>query len=218
MVIKRKGVGLVVGLFVLLLALNSWSAFSFSVSNSITGNSIKESISNFYETSSATHRAILLLQVFLFIIILIASFFVFRSFKHKKKISKKDFFPEETNKRARTDLDILYEMLKKKDKVGLDEIELAFGVSYEVAMGWAKILENGDLAEVDYPRFGKPILKCVRENVASRNLLKENMKNEKKVKVKVKKSPKKSTDKNNFSKKIKNAKKSAAKTKRVTKK
>jgi len=57
-----------------------------------------------------------------------------------------------------TDIDNLYAVLKVKKRVTLPNAAKVYGVSEEVMMNWAKALESGGLAVVDYPRFGEPEL------------------------------------------------------------
>ncbi|MBS3087697.1 hypothetical protein J4226_03820 [Candidatus Pacearchaeota archaeon] len=166
MVIRRSGVallGLLVGLF---LIVASWPYLSYladSPANGLTGNSIREAVNIFYETSSINQRIFILSQVLLLLIIIVAAFFIVRRFRKKEILSKGDYLIKDGTRRSRTDLDILYEMLKKKKEIDLEDIEGVFRVDPEVALGWAKVFENGDLAEIDYPRFGKPVLRLLEK-------------------------------------------------------
>jgi hypothetical protein len=181
MVIQKTGVillGFLVGLF---LVVASWPYLAYQAenpTNGITGNSIretatifydtgKEAASTFYETSSINQRIFILSQIFLLIIIIVAGFFIARKFRKHERLSKSDYLVHDGGKRSRTDLDILYEMLKKRRKVSMEEIEEAFKVDPGIALGWSKVLENGDLAELNYPRFGKPVLKLAEEEQIS---------------------------------------------------
>lgn len=57
---------------------------------------------------------------------------------------------------SKTDIDLLYDLLKEKKRIGVSAIAKSFGVTKETAEEWGEILENGDLATVDYPRLGEP--------------------------------------------------------------
>ena len=62
-----------------------------------------------------------------------------------------------------TDLDVLYEVLKQKQKLRIKSISKAFKVKPEQAMDWAKILETGKLATIEYPGlFGDPELVIIK--------------------------------------------------------
>lgn len=63
----------------------------------------------------------------------------------------------------RTDMDTLYEILKKHKKVSVTDIAKSFSVEKDLVLEWFKILESGDLAEIYYPGFGDPVLK-LKEN------------------------------------------------------
>ena len=97
------------------------------------------------------------------IIIVVVGFFIVRRFREPEELSKKDYLIHDGKKRSRTDLDVLYEMLKKRQEVNMEDIERVFKVEPKIALGWSKVLENGDLAEIDYPRFGKPVLRLIKE-------------------------------------------------------
>lgn len=164
--IRKSGVvllGLLVGLFLLVA---SWPYLSYEMDDSpgvVSGNSVKDAVATFYEMSSINQRIFILSQVVLLIVIVIAVFFIVKRFRKKETLFKQDYVATEGAKRSRTDLDVLYEMLKKKKEISLEDVERVFKVSSEVALGWSKVFENGDLAEVDYPRFGKPVLRLLEE-------------------------------------------------------
>jgi uncharacterized membrane protein len=167
--IRKSGVvllGLLVGLFLVVV---SWPYLFYDVESrdgGISGNSIRDVLGSFYEMSSINQRIFILVQVVLLIVIVIAVFFIVRKFRHKQTFSKGDYVVKDGGKRSRTDLDVLYEMLKKRKEIDLEDVERVFKVSSEVALGWAKVLENGELAEIDYPRFGKPVLRLLEEENA----------------------------------------------------
>lgn len=162
----RKGavilLGALVGLFLVVASWPYWSYESETPTAGFTGNSISEAVGSFYETSSINQRIFILAQVFLLIIIAVAVFIVFGKLKSKEILSKTKFVKKSDGKRSHTDLDVLYDMLKTKGEIDLEDVEGAFKISPQVAIGWAKVLENGDLAEIDYPRFGKPVLRLPR--------------------------------------------------------
>ncbi|MEK6925163.1 MAG: hypothetical protein AABW71_02910 [Nanoarchaeota archaeon] len=54
-----------------------------------------------------------------------------------------------------TDIDVLYEMLKKNKRISLSKLAELFKVDKKVVEEWGKILEENGYAEVDYPRFGE---------------------------------------------------------------
>lgn len=54
-----------------------------------------------------------------------------------------------------TDIDLLYEMLKKNKRISLSKLAELFKVDKKVVEEWGKILEENGYAVVDYPRFGE---------------------------------------------------------------
>lgn len=150
----------------LILSLAIFGGYYFSdddFAGKISGNTIKEKLVGIYESSSVSNKVLILIQVVVGIIAAVMIFIIVnKRIKRKKTFSKNDFVKNST-KKSRTDLDMLYEILKKKKKINIVDIEDVFKVSPKVAFGWAKILENGDLAVIEYPRFGKPILILMEE-------------------------------------------------------
>jgi len=164
--VKKREVILLAGLVVLFLIIAAWPVLSYKInspSESITGNSIREVVGDFYETSSVNKRIFILSQIVLFIVIIVAIFVIISKFRTHVVLRKADFMVSDGSKRSHTDLDILYQMLKKRGEINMQDIESAFNVNPDIALGWSKVLENGDLAELDYPRFGKPVLRLLTE-------------------------------------------------------
>ena len=174
---KRKGavvfLWVLIGLF---LAVTTWLYFSYQLNpfmGGMTGNSVREVVNTFYETSSINQRIFILSQVLLLIVICAVIFMIVKKFRVKQKLFKNDYIIKGGNKRSRTDLDVLYEMLKKKKEISMEDIEKVFRIDPEIALDWSKILENGDFAEIDYPRFGKPVLRLLEEDGEKENVAEE---------------------------------------------
>ena len=82
-----------------------------------------------------------------------------RSEKEKKveiAIEKKDIKQLPKKSKSDTDIDILYELLKQNKMLTISAISKYFKINKELAMEWCKILEEGNLAEIDYPTIGEP--------------------------------------------------------------
>ncbi|MEK6908898.1 MAG: hypothetical protein AABX23_02500 [Nanoarchaeota archaeon] len=54
-----------------------------------------------------------------------------------------------------TEIDVLYEMLKKNKRIALSRLAELFKVDKKVVEEWGKILEENGYVVVDYPRFGE---------------------------------------------------------------
>ena len=201
--------GILVGMF---LVVASWPYLYYqlhTVTGAITGNSVKEAIGTFYEASSVGQRIFILSQIILLIAIIAAVFIVANKVNSKSNLRKKDYIINGENKRSRTDLDVLYEMLEKRGEVNMEGVEQAFHISPEIALEWFKVLENGELAEIDYPRFGKPVLSLPKKDkIIEKTAENENSNRDKKSKTTPKKANvKKSIPKKNKVKKVKQFKK-----------
>lgn len=60
---------------------------------------------------------------------------------------------------SKTDLDVLYDLLKQNKKLSLSYIQKTFHVDKDIVESWCRILESGNLAEVHYPHIGEPELR-----------------------------------------------------------
>jgi len=58
-----------------------------------------------------------------------------------------------------THLDVLYDMLEKKNTLKIDNLAKTFKVSKKELLDWCNILAEHGLAEINYPTFGGPILR-----------------------------------------------------------
>ena len=152
----------------LILSLGIFSGFYFfeddEFMNLISGNIIREKVIGFYEASSVDDKILFLVQFIVGIVVIVLIFLAIKRLRTKRAFSKQSFMEKGVG-RSRTDLDTLYEILKQKKEIGMADIEKVFKVDSDIAFGWAKILENGDLAVIDYPRFGKPVLRLVENYV-----------------------------------------------------
>jgi len=60
--------------------------------------------------------------------------------------------------KSSTDLDALYSILKEKKNLKISTISKLFSISKEKSLEWGKILENNNLAIIEYPAFSEPEL------------------------------------------------------------
>ena len=93
--------------------------------------------------------------VLLMLIVLIA--FV-KHLKGRKSEAVRINYSELKNKKtkANTDLDILYKILKDRKKLKVSVIASTFKITREQALEWGRILENYNLASIEYPAFSQP--------------------------------------------------------------
>jgi len=73
-----------------------------------------------------------------------------------RKKSKRPF--QITIQAYETGLDALYHEIQKRGKVTLEEIQMTFKISKELAEEWAHILEAKLLIQIEYPPFGSMLL------------------------------------------------------------
>ena len=126
-------------------------------SNSISGLSIKKTPENENSNYFSSFSEIFIVLEWTFLIFG-AVFFVLKQKIDLRKeiinlyITKKYY----TNEKKQTDIDILYEILQEKKHLKIASISKVFNIPKETALEWAKILKNGNLANLYYPQFGDP--------------------------------------------------------------
>ena len=92
--VRRGAVALLGAFVVLFLVVASWPIFAYeknTFSSGFTGNSVREAVGDFYETSSVSKRIFILAQFLLLIVIVVAAIIVLSKFRSKEKISKASF-------------------------------------------------------------------------------------------------------------------------------
>ncbi|MFH1451579.1 MAG: hypothetical protein ABIF88_00190 [archaeon] len=94
---------------------------------------------------------------------------IFIQYQKNKKIQKQieqlQLPKKISGNKIRTEIDLFYEILKIKGSMKLNVISKKFNISKEKALEWAKILENHELAQIDYPAFGNPRVKTYEKEI-----------------------------------------------------
>src|SRR3989344_1994607 len=128
-------------------------------SSGFTGFSIGDTVSQTYTTIPFIAKIFLLVQWAFLIGVLI-----FSSIKDKDVESRRQELSginlEKISKKG-TDLDTLYSLLQKKKQLRISTISKIFKIDKDIAMDWCKTLESGNLAEIDYPGLGEPVVNLV---------------------------------------------------------
>jgi len=159
------------------------TGFSISdISNITTGFSIKESVVDSYSSLSVYSKVFMIsLWFFLFFFL---TFAVFRDVTlGKKKNEEIDIHIKRNSNENKTDLDLLYDIIKNNKELPISAISKSFGIKKEAALEWCKILESGDLVSISYPGFSESIVRINEkeiENIAPKksNILNDNIKKE----------------------------------------
>jgi len=133
-----------------------------SPSGGLTGLSVKEMVTEVYKTTPFTLKIFLGAQWILLILLLIFAFREDRKVKSRKKELEGIDLKKMTPKQG-TDLDTLYNILKNKKQLRISTISKVFNINDKIAIEWCKILESGNLAILDYPGIGEPIVKLIEK-------------------------------------------------------
>jgi len=162
--------------------------------------SIYELINGFHE--SGLELRILVISFFIqwFLVILIFIIGVLRHLKNKKiqKMVSRTPLPEKkmSSKMINTEMDNFYKLLTIDKKMTITAIAAKFRIKKEIALEWAKILENQNLATIEYPAFGEPRVKEYRSEKDNEKNLEDNKEGEKSPGEKVEKDNEKRLEKN----------------------
>ena len=147
-------------IFVIFLINMSFFLFKFGTpQGGISGFSItsfKQNFSTTYDKIPTASKIFFLSAWFIFLS-LITGVFIRDKFLSEKK--SQDMHLHLNYGKFQTDLDVLYDVLKNKQRLKIKTVSTAFKISPNQAMEWAKILETGKLASIEYPGlFGDPEL------------------------------------------------------------
>lgn len=121
-----------------------------------TGLSISNTAAETYSGVPSISKIFLMFQLFLILPLIV--FFGFRNVVLMRKKEISGINVKEIRNKCKTDLDALYSILKDKKHLRISSIADLFKINKDLAMEWAKILESGDLATIDYPGFGGPVV------------------------------------------------------------
>lgn len=157
MVEKKKSTFLKIIGMIFLIVLFEAGAFSYSYFLiKFSNEPILAALKSFFNYSPLRREFIfsqaILLGIIIFIIILN------RISKGKRKKEKREFDTKKIPTGSGTSLDALYKILLEKKSLNINFIEDLFGIKKDLALEWARILESGDLATLDYPGIGAPKL------------------------------------------------------------
>jgi hypothetical protein len=160
---KRIGLIIIILFFLILAGASIWFIFSDYYTNFPYISKYLDQ--NLDINNKSIKISLISLSVLLIIIILIIFFSLRKLFKISKeeKVKSTYFRIKEAHTRANTDLDALYSILKEHKKIKINEISKTFKVGEDKAIEWAKILENNNLASIQYPSFSEPFLEIKSE-------------------------------------------------------
>jgi len=173
MMVKKRGFAIIIAFVLILSSLNLFMFFNngFLSYSTLSGMFVKEiNIGNInfnipFEIPFEMNLS-LLIFILQWLVLLLILIIAYRGFlKHKKhEVLTVDYHEIRKKKtRSETDLDIFYDLLKNKKSLSTKTIAKLFGISKEKALEWGKILENHELAVIEYPTFNDPEIKIKEE-------------------------------------------------------
>ena len=90
------------------------------------------------------------------VVVIILYIFIKNKAEMKKEVSEIKTPQKYRKTEKSTELDLFYNILKEKKHLRLSTVAKIFKVSKDIALEWAKTLEYGNLATIEYPRVGDP--------------------------------------------------------------
>ncbi len=159
---KRSFWKIVIGITMIMILLLTSGFFLFK--SAFEFNNVKDFGKNSYELYNSlptSSKSMILIQI-----IILATFFLYFLFKGYQMIFDVKTV-EETKQSGKlpleTELDHLYNIIKSNRDITISVISKEFKISEALAIEWAKILEAGNLIDIEYPGFGSPKLKAKTE-------------------------------------------------------
>lgn len=107
---------------------------------------------------SVSFSQILIVIEWVFIFMALIFVYIGGKANYKKEIVDLKSLKENKEGGRNTEIDVLYEILRERKRIGFFAIGQAFDVEEEMVRVWADTLSNGGMAMVDYPRTGDPQL------------------------------------------------------------
>jgi len=148
-----------IALFIIVLNISVFAViYRENFSKGFSGMAVKKVATDAYEDTSPLSKTLLIVQGILIFSFLITVFVKDRSVS-KVGRELKGIDINKVSENSKTDLDTLYRILQEKKVLGISSITSTFKISKETAMDWCKTLEAGNLASIDYPGMGEPVLK-----------------------------------------------------------
>jgi len=121
------------------------------------------------EISSMSAGSLINIILFVVEIVAVVIFVIFLYARHLSRKKSENVhidikeFESFKNSKSGTDFDVLYSIVQAKGEISLSTIVNLFKVSKEKALKWCKILEEHNLAAINYPAFSEPVLKKKEE-------------------------------------------------------
>jgi predicted MPP superfamily phosphohydrolase len=147
---------------VILLFVEVTAIMIFTPNNSLIGFSVvnlSEAYSKLYPGSK-----IFLIVQWAVIALIVLGVYLKNMTSRKKTDELSDVDLNAAMKGAKTKLDVFYTILKTKKRVSIRAVSELFKINQDLAMEWARILETGNLALIEYPGFGSPIVNLVEKH------------------------------------------------------
>jgi len=170
-----------IAVLILLVNLGSFLYSDFLLKNGsnkgLTGFSISEFVMNPISFVDLVPKFFFVLQW-----IVLGFLLIFVAIKDSKlKLNSQTLKDVKINpSKQHTDLDKLYDLLIEKKQIRAVDVSRLFNVNKEIVLEWFKILESGDLAIIDYPMFGGPVIKI--DESSDRNKIENNKFKDKEIK------------------------------------
>lgn len=138
----------------LLVAGNIYLFYNNNFKSEFSGMAINE-IPTFFERLDFSRIAFIVQWVLIILIVILAYIRHLRRRKHQDiKVSFKSI--ERGQGKSSTDIDSLYSLLKDKKHLNISSISKIFKIDKEKAFEWCKMLEDYNLAVINYPAFSDP--------------------------------------------------------------
>jgi len=148
------------------LIIEAGALLFYTPSPTVSGNTISD-FTQAYLNLGLTSRMFLIGQWVIIAIIIIIIFLKNRGIWRRNK-EKTGIDLDKVLKKSKTNLDAVYLILQEKKQLSIRTVCDIFKIKEGLAMEWARILEAGELATIEYPGMGSPLLVLNEKEETSR--------------------------------------------------
>jgi hypothetical protein len=127
--------------------------------NKIIGLQIDESVKSYGQIPNTYFIFLILIWIGLLIFIIV----IFIKDKIAINMELVNISQYGKKEKISTNIDIMYEVLSEKGKLKVSTLSKAFNVKKEKIIEWARILETGNLAVIEYPLIGEPHVRAIKQ-------------------------------------------------------
>lgn len=129
----------------------------------VSGLSIAKQIKSYYPNLSNISASMIGIEWFILITILAFTFVKTRMNQNEEDAGVTvNLDKRYKESKTKTDIDILYDLLKERHSIRISLAAKIFKVDKEKIIEWCRILQNANLVTISYPKVGEPEIVLIK--------------------------------------------------------